>query len=83
MVAHDRAGGVGGAGEVGGVAGIELIGAQPLPDPLRLLPPTLGEGRILLPLDAPLRVVCALAMPHQEYSHGTLYPPAPSRNGKG
>jgi len=71
MMPHNGTGGVRRAGKVGGVAGVELVRAQPHSDPLRLLPPTLGEGRVLLPLDAPLRVVCTLPMPHEQEAHTT------------
>jgi hypothetical protein len=74
---HHRAGGVGGAGEVRGVAGVDLLGAHPLAKPFRRLAPARGEGRVLLPLDAPLRIVRALTVAHQEYSHGITYPHLP------
>ena len=79
---HDRAGRIRRAGKIGGIAGIELIGVQPRRNLLRLLPPALGQGRILLPLDAPLRVVRALPMPHQQVARLPTPSPPPSK-GRG
>ena len=61
-VARDGGGGLGGAGEVAGVEGVPGLGGESAGGGFGLAETELGEGRVLLALDAALEVPGALAV---------------------